>query len=275
MKQHRKQKAIAPHLVEGDNLSTVWAGIVAYIVDNPGKEISPLVVSLDGFDDNGQIAEHAEVRESLDDICTSQDKPSIETVAFTIFPQRYWEIAGRDRHAFFELYRESFPRIQAMNRPLNGRGLYFERMVMFGSGPCDGNQLEWVISQYRSRSGVRRSMLQASVFDPERDHVATAQLGFPCLQNVSFEPTKEGLVVNAFYATQQVFDKAYGNYLGLVNLGQFMASELQTCLARVNIFIGVAKLDRISKSDIGLKNVLDLARSCDQAESEAHDVAAE
>src|SRR3546814_7420399 len=72
----------------------------------------------------------------------------------------------------------------------------------------------------------------ATTFDPGRDHVASAQLGFPCLQQVSFEPTTAGLVVNAFYATQQVFDKAYGNYLGLAQLGAFMAHEMDIPLAR-------------------------------------------
>ena len=92
-------------------------------------------------------------------------------------------------------------------------------------------------------------MLQATTFDPERDHVANAQLGFPCLQQVSFEPTTVGLVVNAFYATQQIFDKAYGNYLGLAQLGTFMAHELEMPLARLNVMVGVAKLERIKKSD--------------------------
>jgi hypothetical protein len=136
-----------------------------------------------------------------------------------------------------------------MNKKANGRGLYFERMVMYGRGPCDGNQLEWILSQYGSRSGVRRSMLQATTFDPGRDHVASAQLGFPCLQQVSFEPTATGLVVNAFYATQQIFDKAYGNYLGLAQLGAFMAHEMDMPLARLNVMVGVAKLERITKSD--------------------------
>ncbi len=73
--------------------------------------------------------------------------------------------------------------------------------------------------------------MQATTFDPGRDHVADARLIFPCLQQVSFVPTKEGLVVNAFYATQQIFDKAYGNYLGLAQLGAFMAHEMGMPLA--------------------------------------------
>ena len=104
-------------------------------------------------------------------------------------------------------------------------------------------------------------MLQATTFDPGRDHDATAQLGFPCLQQVSFEPTGAGLVVNAFYATQQIFDKAYGNYLGLAQLGTFMAHEMDMPLARLNVMVGIAKLERITKSDADLAPLVAAARA--------------
>ena len=173
----------------------------------------------------------------------------MEDVAFTIFPQRLWQVAQGDRARLFKFYRDAFPRYQAMNPRDNRRGLYFERLTSYGRGPCDGNQLEWILSQFNGREGVRRSMFQASVFDPERDHVADAQLQFPCLQHVSFEPTKEGLVINAFYATQQLFVKAYGNYLGIAQLGAFMAQEMKMKLIRMNVIIGVAKFESAFHSD--------------------------
>ncbi len=46
------------------------------------------------------------------------------------------------------------------------RASIIERLMMYGRGPCDGNQLEWILSQYESRPGVRRSMWQATTFDP-------------------------------------------------------------------------------------------------------------
>ena len=137
--------------------------------------------------------------------------------------------------------------------------MYFERLIMYGRGPCDGNQLEWILSQFKR--GVRRSKLQAATFDPGRDHVADARLGFPCLQQVSFEPTSAGLVTNAFYATQQIFDKAYGNYLGLAQLGAFMAGEIGMPPARLNVMVGVAKLEGINKGDADLARVVAAARS--------------
>lgn len=152
-----------------------------------------------------------------------------------------------------------------MNRQLNGRGLYFERLTMFPGAQCNGNQLEFIIQQYARRDGVRDSMLQASLFDPARDHSGSAQLGFPCLQHVSFVPTKDGMVTNAFYATQQLFNKAYGNYLGLAQLGRFVAKECGMKPARLNVYIGVAKLEKIAKTDPRLVTLVDAAETRIQA----------
>ncbi|MDE0179677.1 MAG: thymidylate synthase [Gammaproteobacteria bacterium] len=245
--------ASPPVMIDDTNLSRAWARLLLHVLRGSGTEVAPLILSLSGFDPNGQATEDPTVRAALDDLLKRKGYNKVESVAFTIFPQSVWRISRGDRNRLFALYRETFPRWQAMNRRANGRGLYFERMVMYGRGPCDGNQLEWILSQFNTRKGVRRSMLQATTFDPGRDHVGSAQLGFPCLQQVSFAPTPAGLVTNAFYATQQIFDKAYGNYLGLTRLSAFMAQEMGMSPARLNVMVGVAKLERINKSDIDLE----------------------
>ena len=249
MSRSKTLGAPLPCLVEDTNLSRAWARLILRVLNGAGTEIAPLVLSLTGFDENGEVREDAGIRQELDRLLKRKGKLVVDDVAFTIFPQRLWQMSRGDRARLFAVYKKTFPRWQAMNRKANGRGLYFERLVMYGRGPCDGNQLEWILSQFNSRAGVRRSMLQATTFDPARDHTASAQLGFPCLQQVSFEPTPVGLVMNAFYATQQIFDKAYGNYLGLAQLGAFMAHEMATSLARLNVMVGVAKLERITKND--------------------------
>lgn len=258
---------IGPLLINEPDLSRAWAKAVLHVVDHAGLEISPLVLSVTGFDDNGTATENEAVRHALDNLLLAKGLRNVEDVAFTIFPQRLWQVAQGDRALLFEYYRTAFPRYQAMNPRDNRRGLYFERLISYGRGPCDGNQLEWILSQFNAREGVRRSMFQASIFDPGRDHVTTAQLQFPCLQHVSFEPTREGLVVNAFYATQQLFVKAYGNYLGIAQLAAFMAHEMKMKLIRMNVIIGVAKFERISKTDPQLAPLLSAARVCVSPES--------
>lgn len=250
-----------PLVIDDTNLSRAWARLLLHVHDGAGTEVAPLILSLSGFAEDGAAVEDPTVRQALDLLLKRKGRIAVEIVAFTIFPQRLWVRWRGDRTRLFDMYRRTFPRWQSMNRGANGRGLYFERMVMYGRGPCDGNQLEWILSKRNSRKGVRRSMYQAATFDPDRDHVDSAQLGFPCLQQVSFEPTAAGLVTNAFYATQQIFDKAYGNYLGLAQLGAFIAHEMGMPLARLNIMVGVAKLDRINKSDADLVPLVEAARA--------------
>jgi len=255
--------SIGPLLVDEPDISRAWAKAMLHVIDHSGPEITPLILSVTGFNEKGSIPETSSIRTALDALLLAKAERSVDDVAFTIFPQRLWQVAQGDRAALFRYYKDAFLRYQAMNPRDNRRGLYFERMTSYGRGPCDGNQLEWMLLQFegRERKGVRRSMFQASVFDPALDHVADAQLQFPCLQHVSFEPTKQGLVINAFYATQQLFVKAYGNYLGIAQLGAFMAHEMKTKLLRMNVVIGVAKFERISKSDADLQPLIAAARA--------------
>jgi hypothetical protein len=249
-----------PIVIGDTDLSRAWATAFLRIIDNKLTEISPLVLSLSGFDDQGRVIETNNLRSALDAVLEKKRKLSVEGVAYTIFPERLWRIAKQDRTRLFDLYRRVFPRYVSMNRRANRRGLYFERLMMFNKDtPCEGNQLEWILSHYRT--GVRDSMFQASVFDPARDHIPDARVPFPCLQHVSFVPTADGLVVNAFYATQYIFDKAYGNYLGLAQLGAFMAHEMRLPLARLNVTVGVAKFEGINKSDTALKPLIAAARA--------------
>ena len=260
MSKSKTAVATTPVVIADTNVSGAWSQLLLRVLKSTGTEVAPLVLSVvSGSDGCGRL-EDTVVRSALDRLLKRKRRRSVEDVAFTIFPQRLWAMCD-NRARFFDLYIATFPRWQALNKRLNRRGLYFERMVKYGRGPCNGNQLEWLLSQYASRPGVRRSMLQVAIFDPARDPVADAQLGFPCLQQVSFEPTTAGLVVNAFYATQQIFDKAYGNYVGLVQLGVFMAQQMEMRLARLNVVVGIAKLDRIAKTDPDLAPVVAAAEA--------------
>ncbi len=256
-----KHHATPPILVNEANLSCAWAKALLHIIDHAGTEITPLVLSISGFSDG--VKEDVHLRQALDALLAEKKMQDVETVAYTIFPQRLWTMAQGDRKKLFEMYRSVFPRYQAMNRKLNSRGLYFERLTNFSkTSPCSGNQLEWILSQYGARAGVRRSMFQATTFDPARDHINLPRLGFPCLQQVSFEPTNEGLVANAFYATQLLVMKGYGNYLGLAQLAAFMAHEMSMPLARLNVMVGIAKFDEIPKTDGAMSKVIQAARAC-------------
>ena len=124
--------------------------------------------------------------------------------------------------------------------------------MISGGPPGKENQIEFALSNYKP--GMRRSVLQVGVFNPSLDHSGAAQLGFPCLQHVTFAPIAGGLCVNAFYATQYMLERAYGNYIGICRLGHFVAHELGLRLTRMTCFTGVAKCE-VRKSQLKQLNL--------------------
>lgn len=232
--------------IVGGNIQDAWLKAYRELLKPGVTSITPLSVSI--------ILDKLEPENIwFDDILNSAlkkfDRQSIQTTAGTIFPQSLYN-PGLPREKLFERYLAIWPYIKKAHSA-NRSGVYFERLINFGSNDSlTVNQLEHVISTYDKGNGnSRRSALQASIFDPLRDHTNQRQKGFPCLQLVSFTPfnTNE-LAITGVYATQYLFDRAYGNYLGLYRLGKFMAKEMGLNLTRLNCIATNAKIGSINKA---------------------------
>jgi hypothetical protein len=232
------------------NLSVAWGRAFLRLMDHGGSEVSPLVIQVTGLED-GTIPETPAIRKALDEALDEQGAPTCDTTARLIFPRSLWN-PKLPRAALYDRYLNILPEIRKCM--LNNYGVYFERMIAFGGKI---NQLEQIIQMYKYHSH-RRSALQAAIFDPSRDHSFQPRRVFPCLQQVAFSPTSKGLSVTGFYPMQYLVKRAYGNYLGLCWLGQFMAHELGLPLAQMQCFVGVGKLDN-NKSD--LKSLADRVMS--------------
>ena len=229
-----------PMIIEERNLSVAWGKAFLEVLE--ANEVSPLVVMIKDIPAREPL-EVPSIREALDQALEAQGKGSCHTVANTIFPSGMWNPeAGREE--LFDRYLKIMPRLRKHKG--NRYGLYFQRLIAFGcdnNGECGVNQLEHILSTW-NRGNHRGTALQASLFDPSKDHTHQRQRGFPCLQQVSFAPTSTGaLSVTGFYATQYIFERSYGNYLGLCRLGQFMAHEMGLILERVICIATPAKLD--------------------------------
>jgi hypothetical protein len=246
-----------PKVVRGNNLSVVWAKAFLAAME-PRRELTPLVVMATDLNDHARW-EDPVIRELIDSALTGMGKQSCNTVANTIFPESLWN-PDTKRAELYDRYMRILPQIRRC--PKNKRGIYFERLIAYCSSH-DGkshepslNQLEHIIQTYTSRDGVRRSVLQVSLFDPTRDHSTSPYLRFPCLQHVTFTPFPDDgtVAVNGFYAVQYLFERAYGNYLGLCRLGRFVGHELGFKLAQMNCTIGIAT------PDVGTHSVSELIR---------------
>jgi hypothetical protein len=235
--------------IETTNLSIAWAEAFLTLMRPGVTEIKPLIVSIDGID--GEIIEEdKQIRQVLDKALASGT--SCDTVANTIFPQSLWNPV-RKRALLYQRYiKHAWPRVQKCSA--NHRGTYFQRLMAFENGDNDPiNQLEHVIETWE-KGNHRHSALQLSIFDPRHDHTDCRQMGFPCLHQICLTPLgvngSDGLAIAGFYATQHIFEKAYGNYVGLCRLGQFMAHEMNLRLVRMTCIAACAKLGDVKKTDL-------------------------
>lgn len=230
-----------PVVIEHENLSYAWVAAFNEIIDAPSHEIVPLVVCVTGFD-QGVVHEDQRIRTTLDAALGAEGLQSVRTVASTIFPSSLWNPDNQPRD-LFQRYERVLPRLRRCS--LNRNGIYFERMIRYQSKDSGTpvNQVEHVLTT-RAAGNHRRSAYQIAVFDPTRDHTHQRQRGFPCLQQVSISPIGQSeLSVTGFYATQTLFERAYGNYVGLCDLGRFFAHAWNLNLARVTCVASVAQLD--------------------------------
>ena len=163
---------------------------------------------------NGEPQEVASIRHLLDDALGTNAKGlSCHEVSNTIFPDSLWNPQA-DRQQLYERYRRIMPRVLRDRR--NRYGVYFQRMISYGQDATyqgGVNQLEKIIQAWQG-GNRRRSAFQVAIFDPRKDNYNQPVRGFPCLQQVAFaHQGSDGFSVTGFYATQYIFERAYGNYL--------------------------------------------------------------
>jgi len=258
------------------SLAAAWSRAFLTISRSAGRELSPFLVSI-AADPDGQPAENEDLRHALDACLEQAGQQPVETVAKTIFPQAMWRRAKGDRHKLYKNYLEFLPDFVSMAPQQNSQGLYFARLIGYATDPKTGtqeahlsgrlkeggNQLEFIINACKPHA--MRMALQASIYDPVRDQTEARQ-HFPCLQHVAFVPdfTGKTLSLNAFYAMQLLFVKAYGNWLGLMRLGAFVASQTNLRFERLNCFAGIQKMTANTRPRSGEQHdrLTDLARAC-------------
>ena len=217
-------------VIEESNLSVAWGKAFLEVYKN--NEVAPMIVVIKDLNSEENV-ELRSIRDALDLSLGDHNLQSCRTVAGTIFPEGLW-VPENGRNELFERYRKLLPRLKKHSG--NGYGLYFQRLIAYG---CDKefnngvNQLEKIFEKYR-KSVRRRTAYHAAIFDPHEDHSPQLRRGFPCLQHVSFDVTgNDHLTITGTYVTQYMFERAYGNYLGLFRLGRFMAHEMGRQLTRV------------------------------------------
>lgn len=241
-------KANEPRTIVGSGLSEVWARAFLHVVD--GGDSDCLIVAIRDF--SGDLPSvDPRIADALDATLRTAEIPTIRQTALTLVPYDRWIRTGKPDVAELSQWylQKLLPRLKARCAQ-NRRGTYFERLISYSgtrindgeAGMVSVNQLAFVVSLWKR--GVeqghrpRQSALQLSCFDPAKDHTGAPRAGFPCLQQISLTYSGPGtLEVNAFYPTEYLFDRAYGNYLGLCQLGHLLAHEMGVRFSAFTCFI--------------------------------------
>jgi len=236
-------------IVEGDSVGECWLTLLKKMVDDRVNELSPVQVHIRAS--SIALPNVDKLEGDLDDFLANAGQPSISTTANTIFP----ETLAHGAISVFERFDRIWKYVKKDSKNRNGH--YFRRLTAYGDEyGRKVNQLEHIINTYNGIPGERnpvhrRSALIATTFDPTLDHTAQPQRGFPCLQQICLLPNAdEGtLWLNAIYAMQYLSDRAYGNYIGLMRLGEFMAQEMGLKMSGMTCAVSVLALGKMKKSE--------------------------
>lgn len=259
---------MSSEVIRDTNLSHAWGrAFLTLMSARNGKTTEPLLVSID-VPSAQEPCEDAAIRQAHQDSLKQHRKFGIDVTAEMIFPDKLYRRAckwhGKSLNCaeLRDLYiNETLPRLIARDKTHNRGGTYFARMI---DHPANGNSTEsttinqlariidyWHRDQSHNKR-TRRSALQVACYNPALDLTGQARQGLPCLQQLSFsyEDESKNLILNAYYPAEFIFDRAYGNYLGLCHLGMYMAQELKISFSRLNCFIGYPQLGGPNKSDL-------------------------
>ena len=272
----------APQTHQSDNLSTAWLHLLNQVRGKHSAESRTLIIEC-GKDGP---REDTSIRQTLDAKLRELELGSVNETADTIFPAFQWSLFSRQwkgdlttveaREAFYRHYLTRFmPKYLARRKATKCKSsmteTYFSRMINFHARPIADwtlmdSQIERSIAfinhylyDVDHKSRPRVSGLSIPVFNPDRDHsqknlYGQSLGGFPCLQQVSLavgdRSESHGLTLHAFYPSESIFDRGYGNYLGFVHLGKFIGQATKLPLNRISIYIAHAMLGNAKPSDV-------------------------
>jgi len=255
-----------PIVVESPNLALAWGQALLHSFESSRRTLAPIIVSIANFDTPVPL-EDTDIRQATDEALERLELNSVRVSGLMIFPYDMWCRRGKPASTDFASFCMShyLPRLRKLDKR-NLNGTYFGRMMGFtgvkGKQHETVDQLSFVINLLKRRASrwPRQSALQISCFDPAKDHTGQPVRGFPCLQQVSVAHDGDGrFALSAYYPTQYVFDRGYGNYLGLSHLAAFIAHETGLQFVRLNCFVGRPDLGSVSKGAIA--PIVELIRS--------------
>ncbi|MCA4158019.1 hypothetical protein [Priestia megaterium] len=245
-------------VIRGANVSDAWKQAIKHLVQN-GKDDYNLIVEIEN-----PTLDDKTIRNQFNEVLFSMKDQTIETVANTIFPFGMND-KSKDRFDFYQRFQRVYPTLRRV--PENSKGTYFGRLVEWNYGKGETfNQVEHTILKLARENhngrGIR-VMYEMSIYDPDLDK--NNQMGFPCMSFISVKIRDGFIDLTAIYRNQYFVQKAYGNYLGLGRLLEFIAYESGYKMGKLTCIATHAALGTIKPRD-NYKKMLEICSNQEQVE---------
>jgi hypothetical protein len=259
-------------LVEGSDASIAWVKALEHLLEAGGAGVN-LNVVFRGYQRDHRV--EAVLREFLSSV--GLDSP--KTVANTIFPAALYHPELGQPGARERLYELALTGFRVGRRdPRNSSGTYFLRLIDCPSPlGTKVNQLEEVVTRLQkelSNVGPLGSAYELGTVHAGEEVQFTGDLrirvpgrdrrliGFPCLSHISLTLHNRQLHLSALYRHQYFVSRAYGNYLGLALLQDFICNEAKCEPGEILCIATQASAEIGSRRGMGKRALKLLLESC-------------
>lgn len=244
------------HPVERTTCAAAWVKASSIILKSPGHTSYNVIL---GISSPGTVtAEDFRVCDRVDSFLAQHGQDPLSTVANTIFPAGHYLQAGSD--GVFE----QFPKDYAVFK--ENWGTYAGRMTTRSVKPRAESKtlvspLEMIVTKLKAqlKGSSMRAAYEVGVLEsadlaeiPLYDAAADCRRfrGGPCLSHLSFKLLADKRVMlTALYRSHFYIQRALGNLLGLSQLLQFVAEQVETPAGPLVCHSTYAKIDLGEKED--------------------------
>ena len=204
-----------PYVVDSSSISRAWVEDCERLIISSGEARNLFVYIRE------PITEDGEIRSRYDEFCRQEGLLLPKHVAYTIFPMGF--ASGRDA---VRLYRDYNKPGGLYERIKTSWGTYFRRITYYEVDGEPVNQLGNIIEAINGRARLLKAAYTINIQKPAQE--CTRPRGGPCLNYLTLqlergEPNIIGML--AVYRNQDYSGKAYGNFLGLGRLLEFICRE--------------------------------------------------
>ncbi len=222
-----------PILIQENNISMAWYSAKEHIMHQRKHQCNNLIVSI-----QNPLELHASIHYQYDRFCQENNLTKPEKISTTIFPKRAYMILREDRHKLYKKYPET------LHKVLKGKwGSYFNQMINWCDSNESINQIEQIINGINKSQKVYKSAYTIQITNPNK-HLGWLR-GGPCLNHVMIQLESKPKVMSllAVYRNHDFAVKAYGNYIGLGYLLEFLASQTGFNIGNVTCVSSHAYID--------------------------------